>query len=118
VDLRNPFSGATYPLAGDVVAVIDSGYEGFSAVPSDIFKLLMLDELKLQKRSLILANGTTLSSKGTYAILNIPYLRVKLNGFVETYDGLEEIIIGVQALSRFKSTFDYCSKRVKLEPCP
>jgi len=32
---------------------------------------------------------------------------VKLDGFVETYRGLDEIILGVQTLSHFEATMDY-----------
>lgn len=101
-----------------MVAVIDTGYEGFLAIPSDIFKHLKLDALQLQSRTLVLANGDILTSKGAYATLEIPQIPIKLSGFVETYNGLEEIILGVEALSRFKSTLDYCTKRISIQPCP
>jgi clan AA aspartic protease len=118
VALRNPFSATRYPPEESVVAVIDSGYEGFLAVPLDVFKQLKLDALQLQRRTLVLANGAILTSRGTYATLEIPHIHIKLTGFVETYDGLEEVILGVEALSRFKSTLDYCSKKISLQPCP
>jgi clan AA aspartic protease len=118
VVIGNPFSGTRYPSEKSVVAVIDSGYEGFLAVPTDVFKHLRLDELQQQRRTLVLANGDIVTSNGAYATLEMPHLPVKLNGFLETYRGLEEIILGVQALSRFKSTLDYCSKKVTLQPCP
>jgi len=84
----------------------------------DVFEHLQLDELQQQNRALLLANGDTITSNGAYATLELPHLPIKLNGFVETYHGLEEIILGVQALSRFKITLDYCSKRISYQPCP
>jgi clan AA aspartic protease len=101
-----------------VLAVIDTGYEGFLAVPLDIFEQLHLNTLQHQTRSLVLGNGAIVASRGVYATLEMPYLPIKLSGFIETYDGLEEIILGVEALSRFKVTLDYCSKKINLRICP
>ncbi len=101
-----------------MVAVIDTGYEGFLAVPTEIFEHLHLHELQQQSRDLVLANGDIVTSNGVYASLEMSHPRIKLNGFVETYHGLQEMILGVQALCRFKSTFDYCSKKISLQPCP
>ncbi len=101
-----------------MVTVIDSGYEGFLAVPMDVFKHLRLDELQQQSRTLVLANGDIVTSNGAYATMEVPHLHAMLNGFVETYHGLEEIILGVLALSRFKLTLDYCLNKVGLQPCP
>jgi clan AA aspartic protease len=116
--LENPFSGTLYPPDGSVIAAIDSGYEGFLAIPVNIFELLRLDEAQQSSRTLALANGQVLTSKGTYATLRLPHLSVKLDGFVETYRGLDEIILGVEALSHFEATLDYCSKRISLRTCP
>jgi len=118
IALRNPFSRTRYPADESVVAVIDSGYEGFLAIPLDVFKHLLLDALQPQRRALVLANGAILTSKGAYAVLEIPHVAIRLSGFVETYNGLEEIILGVEALSRFKSTLDYCQKKISIQPCP
>ncbi len=117
VAVGNPFSGARYPSEESVVAVIDTGYEGFLVVPTDVFEHLHLDVLRQQRRDLVLANGDILTSNGVYASLEESHPPIKLNGFVETYYGLEEMILGVQALCRFRSTFDYCSKKISLQPC-
>ena len=116
--LENPFSKMFYPPNGSVVATIDSGYEGFLTTPMSVFEQVRLDELQQISRTLVLANGEILTSKGTYATLRLPHLSVELDGFVETYRGLDEIILGVQALSHFNATLDYCSRRVSLRTCP
>ena len=100
-----------------MVAVIDTGYEGFLAVPTDVFEHLHLHELQQQRRDLVLANGDIVSSNGVYATLEMSHPPIKLSGLVETYSGLEEMILGVQVLCRFKSTLDYCSKTISLQPC-
>ncbi len=84
----------------------------------DVFEHLRLDELQQKTRALALANGEIVTSNGAYATLEVPHLPITLNGFVETYHGLEEIILGVRALSRFKLTLDYCLNKVGLQPCP
>ena len=117
VVLKNPFSNATYPVDGSIVAIIDSGYEGFLAVPKEVFAQLHLDYMLTETRTLLLTNGTDLTSTGAYAALELPLVPIKLDGFVETYDGLDEIILGVQALSRLRVTLDYCTKRIKVQPC-
>lgn len=116
--MENPFFRTLYPPDGSVVAAIDSGYEGFLAAPMNVFEQLRLDELQQSSRTVALANGEVLTSKGTYATLTFPHLSVKLDGFVETYRGLDEIILGVEALSHFEATLDYCTRRVSLRTCP
>jgi clan AA aspartic protease len=116
--LENPFSGTTYPADGSVVATIDSGYEGFLAIPVNLYEQLRLNELQQTSRTLVLANGEILTSNGAYATLRLPHLRAELDGFVETYQGLDEIIFGVEALSHFSATLDYCSRRVTLHTAP
>jgi clan AA aspartic protease len=116
--LENPFSGIFYPPDGSVVATIDTGYEGFLTIPMNLFEQLRLHELQESRRTLVLANGEVLTSKGAYATLRLPHLSVKLDGFVETYQGLDEIILGVEALSNFNAVLDYCSRRVSLRTCP
>jgi clan AA aspartic protease len=117
VAVGNPFSRERYPPDESVLAVIDTGYEGFLAVPTDVFERLHLHELQQQSRDLVLANGDIVTSNGVYASLEMSHPHIKLDGFVETYYGLEEMILGVQALCRFRSTFDYCSKKIRLQPC-
>jgi clan AA aspartic protease len=118
VVLGNPFSRTRYPSEETALAVIDTGYEGFLAVPVDVFEQLQLNVLQHQTRDLVLGNGAIITSNGAYATLEIPHLPIRLDGFIETYDGLEEIILGVEALSRFKVTLDYCSKKINLRICP
>lgn len=117
VALRNPFSGERHPPNEELVAVIDTGYEGFLAAPADVFSQVGFNELRHEARTLVLANGEVLKSKGVYAVVEIPHLSIKLDGFIETLDGLDEAILGVEALSRFKSTLDYCLQKMTIEPC-
>ena len=100
------------------MATIDSGYEGFLSVPLDVYENLRLNELQQSSRTLLLANGQVLTSNGAHVTLRLPHLSTKLDGFAETYEGLDEIILGVQALAHFNAILDYCSGTVSLRTCP
>ena len=117
VILRNPLLATSYPLEGQVVAVIDTGYEGFIAVPRDVFASLSFGELQLQKRKIMLANGESLGTLGAYGAFAAPEVPLSSDGFVETYDGLGEVLLGVEAISRARLLLDYCNRRVALEAC-
>ena len=87
-----------------------------SRVP--FFKRLRLNRLESEKRKIALADGTMSETEGSYAILRMPYLSKRIGGFIETFSGLNEIILGVEALVELRVVFDYCAKRVKIEGCP
>jgi len=91
ISIENPFSGKVYPEEGKVLAVIDTGYEGFLMVPEEIFHSLEFDKLHLDERKLILPNGKFLTSRGTYGIVRVE--DIKCEGFIETSD-VDELILG------------------------
>ncbi len=115
--LRNPLLGKRYPVEGEALAVVDTGYEGFVALPEEVFASLSLDQLQLEKRRLVLANGSVLNSKGAYGAFSALGAGLHAEGFVETYDGLQEVLLGVEALSRARVLLDYCNRRMTAEPC-
>jgi clan AA aspartic protease len=114
----NPLLGRRYPEEGQVIAVVDTGYEGFVALPQDVFTSLAFHELHGEKRRLLLANGTSLSASGAYGAYRAPDVPLEADGFIETYEGLDEVLLGVEALSRATIVLDYCSRRMKVERCP
>ncbi len=115
VVLRNPLFRKIFPEKGNVLAVIDTGYDGFIACPRDIFESLELDRMELEKRTLITANGEVLGSEGAYGSFDASDGSVSADGFIETYEGVMEVLVGVEALIRTRTLLDYCSMRVKLE---
>jgi len=115
--LRNALLQKMYPLEGHVVAVVDTGYEGFIAVPPDVFESLSFGEGQRERRSLIAANGSVLAAEGAYGTFLAPNVPLKADGFIETYAGLEEVLIGVEALSQAKISLDYCTRRMKVQAC-
>lgn len=100
------------------MAVVDTGYEGFIALPGDVFASLSLNELQPERRRLVLANGSILSAEGAYGAFEAPDIGLHSDGVIETYEGIEEVILGVEALSRAKVLLDYCDRRMTVESCP
>ncbi len=109
----NYLSGVKYPPVGTVGAVVDTGYQGFAAVPLEIFKVLKLGRDEV--RQLVLADGRAISSQGGYATLAVGDYEV--DGLVETYEGLSEVLIGSDALRRARLSVNYCLGAVTVEGC-
>src|SRR5271154_6407324 len=116
--LRNPLFGKRYPPEGETLAVVDTGYEGFIALPREVFTSLSFGELQLEKREFVLANGGRLSAEGAYGAFSAPRVELHADGFVEIYEGLQEVLLGVEALARARVLLDYCNRRMTAEPCP
>jgi clan AA aspartic protease len=114
----NPLLKKRYPEEGQALAVVDTGYEGFVALPREIFVALSFDKLRLERRRLILANGTVLGSEGAFGGFAAPEIPLKVDGFVEAYEGLGEILLGVEAISQARMVLDYCNRRIRVEACP
>lgn len=115
--VENPLLRRVFPAEGSAAAVLDTGYEGFLALPRDTFHALAFDQLQVERRTLVLANGSLLRTEGAYGTLKLFDLTLPLNGFVETYKGLDEVLVGTVALTRLRILLDYCAGRVKLEAC-
>lgn len=106
-----------YPFDGSVNAIIDTGYQGFLSVPASVFDNLLLNKLVTEERRVSLADGTFSKARGCYASVLIPHLSMKIDGFVETFTGLDEILLGVEALVDTRLVLDYCMKRVRIGKC-
>ena len=106
-----------YPGEGSANAIIDTGYEGFLSVPDSIFVVLGLNKLKGEKRRIALADGSLTNTRGCYSTVRIPHLSMSIDGFIETFAGSNEIVVGVEALLETKVLLDYCIRKVKVEKC-
>jgi len=100
-----------------LASLIDACYEGFVSVPGAVFQDLGLNELRTEKRKILLADRTFVTSEGCYATIRIPHLSIRIDGFMETFPGLEETVVGTEALSETGRLLDYCARKVKVEPC-
>lgn len=114
IKVENAFTGKRYPESGEVVAIIDTGYEGFLMLPEDIFTELEFSKLSMSERTLLMPDGRILKTKGTYGFVIVNDYRV--DGFIETSE-IGEIILGLEFLSNFRITFDFCLKRLEIDTC-
>ena len=114
ISVENPFNGVVYPENGKVLAVVDTGYEGFLMLPKDIFKLLGFDELGLEERKLLLPDGNFIISRGTFGIVRVGDF--KCEGFIEM-SNVDELILGIDFLSNFRVKLDYCVRRLEIYRC-
>lgn len=115
--IRNPIMNKIFPSEGEVVAVLDTGFEGFLLVPEEIFRELSLSQLTTDQRRLILANGLSTESVGTFGEVIIPGVGLQFEGFIEAIKGVEEIVVGSELMENLRIILDYCVRRVEIIGC-
>ena len=115
--LWNHLVGVAYPSDGSVSAVLDTGYEGFLSVPSSNFESLALDKGRTLSSSVELPNGKRLETKVAYASVELVGMEGEVDGPVETFQALEEVIVGLEFLNHFRVTLDYCLSNVSIARC-
>ena len=115
--LRNIPLKTEYPSNGSVEAIVDTGYEGFLAVPSSIFRAVRLDEIVTRQAVVEVADGRRLQSEVAYGTVELDGVKGEFDGPVETLAGLGEVLVGVRLLSEFRFTLDYCTRAVSVNPC-
>jgi len=115
--IRNPIMNKSFPSEGEVIAVLDTGFEGFLLIPETVFEELSFNQFAVNRRKLILANGLFAQSTGTFGEVIIPNLNVQLDGFIETIGGVEEIVIGTELMKSLKLILDYCVRRMEAKNC-
>jgi clan AA aspartic protease len=107
--IRNPFLGLRYPQAGAAMAVLDTGYDGFVALPGEIFSSLGLGEVSPSEREAVVADGRVVHLRSSPASADLPDLGETLDGAVETAEGMAEVLVGTRLLRSLKVTLDYCA---------
>lgn len=115
--IENPLLDAKYPQEGEILAIVDTGYEGFLAVPPDIYSALKFDQLIQQHGEIILPNGQVIRTNTAYGTIYMEQAQIKLDGLIETFPQLDEIILGQQALTNLNITLNYCQKHITIKPC-
>jgi len=115
--LENPLLGERYPREGDVLVLVDTGYEGFMAVPEDVFKALRLGELVTEEGEIVLPNKQVVATRATYAAVKVVEAGVVVEGLFETFEELDELVAGQELLSSLRLVIDYCRGRVEVAAC-
>ncbi len=117
VVLENPISRKRYPRRGEVIAVIDTGYTGFTLIPEHVYRELGLSLLEPHKSTARTADGRIVELRGSYAVVKIPDAGLSWEGLVETAPSIEEILLGTQWLRNIYLTLDGCTGTAVLEGC-
>ena len=112
--ISNPLSGKNYPEEGKVLALVDTGFDGFLIVPEDIFDAL--DALAVDEATI---TGICCKVKARVSPVRIVIedLNLSIDGECLTYEEAKEIILGVEALSKLRIVFDGCKKEGHIERC-
>jgi len=117
VILENPIMNKRFPSDGEALAVVDTGYEGFLLVPESIFHELSLEEFATDQRQLVLANGLSVRSVGTFGKVVLSSFKIRFDGFIEAVHGAEEIVAGTELIRNFTITLDYCVRKIEANKC-
>lgn len=115
--LENILLDRTYPSDGFVEGIVDTGYQGFIAVPRNVFVSLSMPLLRTVNRTVRLADGSRLTSEVGQGTALVSGAGVEVDGPIETIPGLAEVLVGTQFLSRFRLELDYCLRRTALVHC-
>lgn len=113
----NRFSDAVYPRGSTMAAVLDTGYEGFLAVPEDVYLSLGFGEGVSSTREGVLADGKEVEIRSALASAEVHGTGTRCQGPVDTWHGLNEVLAGTQFLRWFNASLDYCSGVLRLVPC-
>jgi clan AA aspartic protease len=113
--VRNPIRALTYPSTGEVEAILDTGYGGFLFVPKTIFDALGLRGTRRSKA--VLADGRSLGVREDFATVEFPGQGVKVDGLIQTAEGAEEVLLGMEGMRKLFIGIDSCARRVSLEAC-
>ncbi|MDE1854273.1 MAG: hypothetical protein KGI38_11090 [Thaumarchaeota archaeon] len=117
LSVRNHLLGLSYPTVGSALGVVDTGYDGFLAVPAEIFSALGLDKLPSASRTVLAADGRPLKLASSFASVSLLGVGQSLDGPVESGPGMGEILVGTRLLRRFNIKLDYCSGVFRIERC-
>jgi clan AA aspartic protease len=117
IRLSNPLLDTEYPIDGQVMAALDTGYTGFVLIPPAIFRALKLDELRPIITKGQLADGRSIELRAAHGILGISELRFEDEGLIETNPEIREILFGMRAMRRLKTAIDGCRKLIMVDRC-
>lgn len=117
IRIENPLLSSAFPESGSVLALIDTGFEGFAIVPLEVFRNARFDELKLIERNLLMPDRRVVKSAGAFGRIVMTSLNTYRDGFIETSENVEEVVLGAEFLRGFRITLDYCTASISIEQC-
>jgi clan AA aspartic protease len=117
ITVINTLGRATNPMVRSMLAVVDTGYSGFLLLPRRTFGELGFDDLRKGSSAAQLANGTIIELSFAYGTVRFQDLGAEADGKVETCEGAQEVLIGVDGLRGLAVTIDGCAKATYAREC-
>jgi clan AA aspartic protease len=113
----NTLSSATRPPERSMLAVVDTGYSGFLLLPRSTFRELGFDDLRRDSSRGRLANGAMVELLSSYGTVRFQDLGAEIDGRVQTCEGAEEVLIGMDGIRALAFTIDGCAKMCYAREC-
>ena len=115
VAIENPVTGKVFPDEGEILASVDTGYEGFLLIPERVYNDMGFTLAEMEKDCW--AVGETITGQEielitAYATIKIPALKIEIKGQVETFKGNNEFIAGLSLLERLRVLLDGPRKKL------
>lgn len=117
ITVVNTLSSATRPTERSMLAVVDTGYSGFLLLPRSTFRELGFDDLRKDSSRARLANGATVELFSAYGTIRFQDLGMEIDGKVQTCEGAEEVLIGIDGIHVLAFTIDGCAKMCYARGC-
>ena len=115
--VANTLAAPSHPPEISVVAVVDTGYSGFLLLPRAIFNALGFEGLRTDSSRARLANGSFVEMSSAYGTIRFGDLGAEADGRVQTCEGAEEVLIGMDGLRGLAITVDGCTKMSYARTC-
>ena len=117
ITVVNTLASDSRPPERSMLAVVDTGYSGLLLLPRSTFHELGFDELRKDSSRAQLANGAVVELTSSYGTVLIQDLGAEMDGQVQTCDGAEEVLIGMDGIRGLAVTIDACTKTSYARRC-
>lgn len=115
--VMNTLAGTSRPPRRSLAAVIDTGYSGFLLLPQRMFQELGFEDMRKDSSKPQLANGSIVEMSSAYGTIRFEDLGTETDGRVQTCEGVEEVLIGMDGLRGLGFTVDGCTKMSYARSC-
>lgn len=117
ITVVNTLAAGSRPAERAIIAVVDTGYSGFVLLPPSIFHELGFDDLRKESSQSQLANGSVVELSSSYGTIVLTELEMQADGRIQTCDGAEEVLIGMDGIRGLAFTLDCCKKKSYARKC-